>query len=65
MPDSFTQMLARKLLGTGMASQASSDQQLYPIYQKEQIDKQTSGGEIKPFEDWKKDYQSQQQVQSK
>jgi len=60
----YKQLLARYLLGQGMAGKAADTQKLYPIYQKQQIDAQTSGQQLPPFEEWVKQYQPQPTIQS-
>lgn len=58
------EMLARALLGGGMAGQAADTQQLYPIYQQQQIEAQTSGQPpLPPFEEWAAQFMGQQQNQ--
>lgn len=65
MDPNTQQMLARALLGNGMAGQNADIRQLYPQYQQAQIEAQTSGaGPLPPFEQWAQQFMGQQSGQS-
>ena len=46
-------LLAKALLGSGLAKAAGTDMRLYPSYQRYAIDTQSNGEEPLPFEQWK------------
>lgn len=60
MDETKRQLLARALLGAGVAGQAADTSQLYPIYQQQQMEAQSSGQQLPPFEQWAQQYQMQQ-----
>ena len=58
----MNEMLAKALLGQGMARQGADTMQLYPQYQQLQIDNATSNNPqpLPPFEEWAKQFMMQQ-----
>lgn len=59
--EDMKQMLARALLGNGMAGQAADTSQLYPQYQQYAIDAQSQGEQPVPFEQWAAEFMGQGQ----
>lgn len=55
------EMLARALLGNGMAGQAADAQSLYPQYQQAMMEAQESGQPPIPFEQWAQQFMGQGQ----
>ena len=55
------QMLAKALLGGGMAGKAADVQQLQPIYQQQMAEAQMNGQPPIPFEQWAQQFMQQQQ----
>lgn len=52
MDENERQMMARQLLGRGMAGQTADTMQLRQMYQKQNIEAQMNGQEFPPFEVW-------------
>lgn len=61
MAGGMNEMLARALLGNGMAGNAADTSKLYPQYQEEMIDAQSQGKPPIPFEQWVQQFMGQQQ----
>lgn len=59
--EDMKQMLARALLGSGMAGQAADTQKLYPMYQQAAQEAASQGQQIPPFEEWAAQFMGQQQ----
>jgi endonuclease YncB( thermonuclease family) len=65
MDNNARNMLARALLGNGMAGKTADISQLYPQYQQAQIEAQINGQPLPPFEQWAQQFMGQpQQPQS-
>lgn len=60
--EDMKQMLARALLGNGMAGQAADTSKLYPQYQQYAIDAQSQGEQPVPFEQWASEFMGQGQM---
>lgn len=54
MDSNYQQLLARALLGKGMASQAADMSKLQPIWQQQNMEAQTQGMPFPAFEEWLK-----------
>ena len=52
MEGGMKEMLAKALLGNGMAGQAADTSKLYPQYQEAMIEAQSQGQPPIPFEQW-------------
>lgn len=57
--DEKRMQLAQALLGGGAAQQGAQLQQLFPMYQQQQIEAQSSGQQLPPFEQWAQQFQQQ------
>lgn len=59
--ENYQKMLARALLGQGMAGQAADMGQLQPIYRQQNMQAQMQGLPFPPFEEWLKSRQNPQE----
>ena len=56
MAGGMQEMLAKALLGNGMAGQAADTSKLYPQYQEAMIEAQSQGQPPIPFEQWVQEF---------